>query len=201
MVAIVEYGAGNIRSLSNAIERIGEDYVVTSDPSLISTASHIVLPGVGQAASVICGIEERNLTNLIRSLSSPVLGICIGMQVLCSYSEEGDTGLLDVFDNRVVKLRSPGLKIPHMGWNRITGLRGPLFESIPEGEWFYFVHSYAPEISLDTVATTDYGGKFSSALNRRNFYGVQFHPEKSGQAGERFLKNFFNIDDRDGYSE
>ncbi len=194
MVAIVEYGAGNIRSLSNAIERVGEDYVVTSDPSLISTASHIILPGVGQATSVMRAIEERNLTNLIRSLTSPVLGICIGMQVLCSFSEEGDTGLLDVFDNRAVKLGAPGLKIPHMGWNRISELSGPLFESIPEGEWFYFVHSYAPGISRDTVAVTEYGGKFSSALNKRNFYGVQFHPEKSGQAGERFLKNFFEID-------
>jgi len=194
MVAIVEYGAGNIRSLSNAIERIGEDYVVTSDPSLISAASHIILPGVGQAASVMCGVEERNLTKLIKSLSSPVLGICIGMQLLCSFSEEGDIGLLSVFDNRVVKLKSPGLKIPHMGWNRITKLRGPLFESIPEGEWFYFVHSYAPVISQETVAVTEYGCNFSSALNRRNFYGTQFHPEKSGAAGERFLKNFLNID-------
>ncbi|MDP3453077.1 MAG: imidazole glycerol phosphate synthase subunit HisH [Bacteroidales bacterium] len=193
MTAIVDYGTGNIFSLCNAIEKQGNEFVVTCDPKLIYSADHIILPGVGEASSVMREIEIRSLTDTLKKVKSPVLGICIGMQVMCSFSEEGETDTLGIFKNRVNKIKSDGVKIPHMGWNRVENLKGPLYDGIDEGEWFYFVHSYAPDINEDTISFTNYSNLFSSSLNRFNFYGTQFHPEKSGAAGERFLRNFFML--------
>ncbi len=193
MTAIVDYGAGNIFSLCCALERCGESYTVTSNSSVIINATHVILPGVGEASSVMKGIKERNLEQLIKGLQQPVLGICIGMQVLCSYSEEGDTEALGLFDNRVVRIGGEGLKSPHMGWNRVSGKDSMLLGGIADNEWFYFVHSYAPEAGPETKAVTMYGKLFSSVLEKGNYYGTQFHPEKSGEAGERLLKNFLNM--------
>ena len=193
MTAIVDYGTGNIFSLCNAVEKHCSEIVVTSDPQIISVADFVILPGVGEAASVMREIEARSLTHILNKLSCPVLGICIGMQVMCSFSEEGDTLGLGIFGNRVVKIKGEGVKIPHMGWNRVLRGKGPLYEGIEEGEWLYFVHTYAPDINENTISVTDYSNSFSSSLNRSNFYGTQFHPEKSGDTGERFLKNFFEL--------
>lgn len=193
MTAIVDYGTGNIFSLCNAVEKHCSEIVVTSDPQIISVADFVILPGVGEATSVMREIEARSLTHILKKLSCPVLGICIGMQVMCNFSEEGDTMGLGIFGNRVVKIKGEGVKIPHMGWNRVLGGKGPLYEGIEEGEWFYFVHTYAPDINENTISVTDYSNSFSSSLNRSNFYGTQFHPEKSGDTGERFLKNFFEL--------
>ncbi len=193
MTAIVDYGAGNIFSLCCALERCGESYSVTSNRSVIRGASHIILPGVGEASMVMKGIKERGLDLLIKELKQPLLGICIGMQVLCSYSEEGETETLALFDNRVVRIGGEGLKIPHMGWNRVSGTESVLLEGIGDNEWFYFVHSYAPEVGKNSKAVTMYGKLFTSVLERENLFGTQFHPEKSGDAGERLLKNFLNI--------
>lgn len=193
MLAITQYGAGNIFSLCKAIERIGVPYMVTSKIEELEAATHIILPGVGEAASVIKEMESRGLTSFLQSTSKPILGICIGMQVMCSYSQEGDTKCIGLFPNMVEKLRGDNIKIPHMGWNRVDNLKGPLFKDIKIGEWFYFVHSYAPTIDSSTIATTDHGYVFSSALNYRNYYGTQFHPEKSGEAGELLLSNFLDL--------
>ncbi len=193
MVAVIDYGSGNIFSLCKAIERTGNEYVITADKSVISRCTHIVLPGVGDASDVMKGIEERGLRDVITNLKCPVLGICIGMQVLCKWSEEGNTSCLSVYEERVKKLEGNNLKIPHMGWNSLTNLNGELFQGVPEGEWFYFVHSYAPEAGVSTSSVTEYGELFSSSLKKDNFFGTQFHPEKSGAAGEIVLSNFLNI--------
>lgn len=198
MLAIAKYGAGNIFSLCKAIERIGEPYMVTSKTEELEAASHIILPGVGEASSVIKEIESRGLVRFLQSTSKPILGICIGMQVMCKNSQEGDTECMNLFDNKVEKLKVDKLnrdviKIPHMGWNRVENSKGALFDGIDNGEWFYFVHSYAPNISKSTIATTEHGGVFSAALNYKNYYGTQFHPEKSGEIGEKLLRNFLSL--------
>ena len=193
MVTIIDYGTGNIFSLCNAVKRAGLDYTVTSDKDIITKSSHVILPGVGEASAVMREIKKRGLEEVIKGLKVPVLGICIGMQILCSYSEEGDTESLSVFPERVIKLRGDNIKIPHMGWNRVYGSDNPLFNGLENGEWFYFVHSFAPEKGVSTISTTNYGDEFSSTLNKDNFYGTQFHPEKSGVAGERFLMNFLTM--------
>jgi len=193
MLAIAQYGAGNIFSLCKAIERIGAPYVVTSNIVELEAATHIILPGVGEAASVIKEIKSTDLISFLKSTVKPVLGICIGMQVMCSYSQEGDIDCMGLFPNKVEKLRGDNIKIPHMGWNRVSDLKGALFNDINNGEWFYFVHSYAPSLDSSTIAVTEHGGVFSSALNYRNYYGTQFHPEKSGEAGEQLLRNFLAL--------
>jgi len=198
MIAIVDYGVGNLRSVENALHRLGAEYVLSSDPSVISAADKVLLPGVGNAAEAMANLRSRELVLPIRELRKPLLGICIGMQVLCRYSEEGDTPCIGLFDTDVRKfcpdLEDGGaLKVPHMGWNRINNLSSKLFKNIDEGSYLYFVHSYRPGICCDTVATTEYGGLFSSALKYENFYGTQFHPEKSGDVGERILKNFLAL--------
>lgn len=194
MIAIVDYKAGNIRSVENALKRLGADYQVTSDPEVIKAASHVILPGVGEASNAMRCLMP--LKDVIKSLTQPVLGICIGLQLMCASSEEGPTECMKIFDSKVLRFRpTDGEKIPHMGWNTIEKLSSPLFKGIQEGAFVYYVHSYYPEYSdFQTIASTSFAGAtFSAAMNRGNFYGTQFHPEKSGAVGEKILENFLRI--------
>ncbi len=201
MTAIIDYGAGNIFSLTSAVIRCGGECRLTSSPEEILSASSVIIPGVGAAGPAMKALKDRGLDKVIPLVRVPLLGICIGMQLLCSSSEEGDssdnarTNCLGIFPNKVKKFSSngSGLKIPHMGWNTLIGIKSPLFEGIEDGGYFYFVHSYFPESGKFTIASTFYSEEFSSALGRGNFFGTQFHPEKSGEIGERLLKNFLNM--------
>ncbi|WP_297626888.1 imidazole glycerol phosphate synthase subunit HisH [uncultured Rikenella sp.] len=194
MVTIIDYGTGNLRSVINAFERLGTDYLLTSDPVAIQKAERVLLPGVGEAATAMAQLRDKGLTDLLRHLKCPVLGICLGMQLLCAYSEEGETECLGVFPNRVRRFPADaGVKVPHVGWNSIHDLKSPLYKDIKEDEYVYYVHSYAAEINECTAAATDYGGWFSGSLYKNNFYGCQFHPEKSGAVGGRILANFLTL--------
>jgi len=195
MITIVDYGVGNLRSVKNALGRLGAEYILTSDPELVSSAEKILLPGVGNAAEAMANIRACGLVPAIKQFRKPLLGICIGMQILCRHSDEGDTDCIGLFDTDVTRFDASdaSLKVPHMGWNRIDNLSSRLFKNIDEGSYLYFVHSYRPGICRDTIATTEYGGMFSSALKYENFYGTQFHPEKSGDIGERIIKNFLAL--------
>lgn len=198
MIAIIDYKAGNIRSVENALKRFGAEYVLTADPEMIRRADHVILPGVGEASSAMKALESTGLVPVIKSLTQPVLGICIGMQLMCASSEEGGTECLGIFTPKVTRFpETPGVKVPHTGWDTISGLRGPLFRNIPEGSFVYYVHSYCPDIFADqTVAMTEYAGTgFSGALQRDNFFGTQFHPEKSGSVGAEILKNFIEYEE------
>lgn len=191
-IAIIDYGAGNIQSILFAIERIGFEAFVTNDWSLIKSADKVIFPGVGEASSAMEKLKESGLNILIPTLKQPVLGICLGMQLMCKSSEEGNTIGLNIFDVEIIKF-SNEVKVPQMGWNTIYNLKSPLFEGIKENEYMYLVHSfYAPKNS-DAIAYTDYETEYATALRKDNFYGVQFHPEKSGVHGEQILKNFFNL--------
>ncbi|MCQ2131587.1 MAG: imidazole glycerol phosphate synthase subunit HisH [Bacteroidales bacterium] len=192
MIAIVDYSTGNIRSVINALGRIGaKDVVLTSDPALIASAERVILPGVGDASESMAALKASGLDECVKALKQPVLGICVGMQLMCRHSEEGDVDCMGIFDCDVRRfVPQPGLKIPHMGWNSIADLRTPLFDGIPEGAFVYYVHSYRPDLCADTICRTDHGGEFSGALSHGNFYGTQFHPEKSGSIGEIILRNF-----------
>ena len=193
MIAVIDYQCGNLRSVGNALQRIGCDYRITSDETLIRTASHVVLPGVGEASSTMEALKNSGLDKTLLKLTQPVLGICIGMQVMCRFSEEGNVPCLGLFDAVVRKLPvSENLKVPHIGWNSITDFASPLTDGIAEGAYFYYVHSFAPEINRQTAAITEHGISFSALLQNANFFGVQFHPEKSGEVGEQFLKNFLS---------
>ncbi|MCU0408782.1 MAG: imidazole glycerol phosphate synthase subunit HisH, partial [Bacteroidales bacterium] len=178
MIAIVKYNAGNIRSVQNAIARLGYESLITDDPEELRKASKVVFPGVGEASSAMNCLRRQGLDTVILSLEQPVLGICLGLQLLCSHSEENDTECLGVFDARV-RLFPPVDKVPHMGWNNFLTLKGDLFRGVGIEEDVYFVHSYYPEISSATTATCDYILPFSAAMQRGNFYATQFHPEKS----------------------
>ena len=195
-IVIIKYNAGNIRSVLFALERIGEEALVTDDPSLIRSADKIIFPGVGEASSAMHYLRERNLDSLIQNLEQPVLGVCLGMQLLCAHSEENDTTCLGVF-NEIVKKFIPyqdlPLKVPQMGWNNIYDLKSPLFAGVQENTYCYFVHGYYAGLGETTIAKTDYVQPYSSALHKKNFYGVQFHPEKSAGAGERILENFIHL--------
>lgn len=194
MIAIVDYKMGNLRSVENALARLGAEYQVTSDPEVIRAASKVLLPGVGNAAEAMRNLRSAGLVDVIRSIRRPVLGICIGMQVLCRHSEEGDTECIGIFDADVRRFEpEAGLKVPHMGWNTIHNLDSKLFKGIDGGAYVYFVHSYRPGLCSDTIATCTHGGMFSAALKYENFYGTQFHPEKSGDVGERILANFLAL--------
>ena len=194
MIAIIDYKMGNLRSVKNALSKLGAEYTVTDDPAAIIAADKVLLPGVGYAGQAMANLRERGLVEVIRGLRQPVLGICIGMQVLCRYSEEGDTPCLDVFDTDVRLFKAQeGLKVPHMGWNSISNLDSKLFKGVEEGSYVYFVHSYRPGLCQDTIATSNHGGLFSAALKYENFYGTQFHPEKSGDVGEKILSNFLAL--------
>lgn len=196
MIAIVDYDAGNIRSVVNALERLGvKDYVVTSDAKVIRSAGKVLMPGVGDASYAMANLKARGLEDVIPGLRQPVLGICVGLQLLCSSSEEGNIRCLGIFEENVVRFRSddPAVKIPHMGWNSISDLKSPLFKGISEGSFVYFVHSFHAVEGPDSIAVSDHGGRFSAALHKDNFYGVQFHPEKSGPVGAMILKNFIEL--------
>lgn len=194
MIAIVDYKMGNLRSVENALKRLGAEFCVTSEEEVIRAADRVLLPGVGNAAEAMENLKKANLVEVIRSLRRPVLGICVGMQVMCRHSEEGDVECLNIFDARVRRFTpSAELKVPHMGWNRIGNLESKLFRGLEGGSYVYFVHSYYPELCPDTIATAQHGVMFSAALKYENFYGTQFHPEKSGDVGERIIENFLKL--------
>lgn len=191
-IAIIDYGAGNIQSILFAIERIGFEAFVTNDWNQIKNADKVIFPGVGEASSAMEKLKESGLNILIPTLKQPVLGICLGMQLMCKSSEEGNTIGLNIFDVEIIKF-SNEVKVPQMGWNTIYNLKSPIFEGISENEYMYLVHSfYAPKNS-NSIAYTDYETEYATALRKNNFYGVQFHPEKSGIHGEQILKNFLNL--------
>ena len=191
-IAIIDYGAGNVQSVLFALERLGFVGIVTNDWITIKSADKVIFPGVGEASSAMKMLQESGLDVLIPTLKQPVLGICLGMQLMCKHSEEGNTNGLGIFDVNVVKF-SNEVKVPQMGWNTIYNLKTPLFEGIKENEFMYLVHSYYASLSENTIATTNYELEYSTALQRENFFGVQFHPEKSGIFGEQILKNFLNL--------
>ena len=191
-LVIIKYNAGNIQSVLYALERIGRQAVVTDDPAQIREADKVIFPGVGEASTAMDYLRERGLDELIRGLSQPVLGICLGMQLMCSYSEENDTTCLGIFAERVKRFETGAFKVPQIGWNNIYGLQTPLFEGVADGSYCYFVHGYYAALGEHTIAKTDYVQPYSSGLHRANFYGVQFHPEKSASAGEQILRNFID---------
>jgi glutamine amidotransferase len=194
-VAIIKYNAGNIQSVLFAMERLGVAARVTDDPELINKSDKVIFPGVGEASSAMQYLQQKKLDGLIKGLRQPVLGICLGMQLMCSYSAENDTSCLGIFPVKVGKFE-PGLlklKIPQIGWNKLHKTSGPIFSGIQPAAYCYFVHSYCAGLCSQTIAVTTYGISFSSALQRDNFYGVQFHPEKSALAGEKILTNFLSI--------
>lgn len=195
MIAIINYDAGNIRSVCNALERIGAEYILTDDASAITSASKVIMPGVGNAAQAMESLRARGLCEVIKGLRRPVLGICVGMQIMCRDSEEDSAVCLGIFDTHVRRFpESASAKVPHMGWNAIGNLDSKLFKGIQSGSYVYFVHSYFPEMCSDTIATCRHGDKmFSAALKYENFYGTQFHPEKSGELGETILRNFIDL--------
>lgn len=193
---IIKYNAGNIQSVLFALERLGVKATVTDDAAIINSADRIIFPGVGEASTAMQYLKERNLDTVIRSLQQPVLGICLGMQLLCNHSEEGNTNCLGIFENVSVKRFIPVCssdKVPQVGWNTITNLRSPLLRNIAENSYCYFVHGYNAEDSEYTIATTNYTKPYSAALQKGNFYGVQFHPEKSAKTGDIVLKNFLSL--------
>ena len=196
MVAIIKYNAGNVQSVQYALQRIGVDSIVTDDKATIQSADKVIFPGVGHANAAMKYLRERQLDQLILSLKQPVLGICLGLQLMCKYSEEGNTECLGIF-NEQVKLFSTSLtavhKIPQIGWNNIYDYHSKLFTGINDNEFVYTVHSYYAALGAATIATTDYIIPYSAALEKDNFYAVQFHPEKSGKVGEQILENFINI--------
>ena len=204
-VVIIDYNAGNIRSVENALKRLNVEPVITADKQLIRHADKVIFPGVGEAATTMSFLQERGLDVLIKSLTQPVLGICLGMQLMCRYSEEGATNCLGIFDTEVKRFESLRHedKVPHMGWNTIYNLQNNmkvvdggmkpgscLFKGVADNSYVYFVHSYYVPVNNYTVATTDYIQPFSAAIQKDNFFATQFHPEKSGSIGEQILKNF-----------
>ena len=192
MIAILKYNAGNIMSVKNAINRLGYESIITDNPDELRRAEKVIFPGVGEASSAMKYLTERGLDNLIISLKQPVLGICLGMQLMCRYSEEADTSCLGIFDTEV-RLFPPVDKIPHMGWNNFFTLKGELFRGVSPEDDVYFVHSYYPEISAFTTATCDYILPFSASMQFENFYATQYHPEKSAGVGEKILLNFLEL--------
>ena len=195
MIAVVKYNAGNIFSVLCALQRLGYEAVLTDDPEMLNKADKVVFPGVGEARAAMEYLNEHGLSDVIRNLKQPVLGICIGMQLLCRHSEESDVDCLGIFDTDIVKFRpsTPDLKVPQMGWNQITDLKTNLLKDVKEGSFVYYVHSYHAPLCEYTIATTDYDGPYSAALHKDNFYATQFHPEKSGSVGEQILKNFLEL--------
>jgi len=195
MIAIIDYEMGNLRSVGNALGRLGAEWKLTADPDEIRKANRVLLPGVGNDAEAMARLRGKNLISVIRDLRHPVLGICVGMQVMCRHSAEGDVDCLGIFDANVSRFPDEkDLKVPHVGWNRINNIESKLLKGIDRGAYVYYVHSYFANLCPDTIATTRYGQTmFSAALKYENFYGTQFHPEKSGDVGEQILRNFLNL--------
>lgn len=195
VLTIIKYNAGNIQSVLYALERIGMEATVTDDHEKIRSSDKVIFPGVGEASSAMKYLHEHGLDSVIKDLRQPVLGICLGMQLMCKYSQENDTNCLGIFDTDVKRFQVEDLKlkVPQIGWNQLSDIGMPLFAGIHEKPFCYFVHSYYAGRCDETAATTEYGIKFSSALQKDNFYGVQFHPEKSAGIGEQILKNFISL--------
>jgi len=193
MITIIDYDTGNLQSVMNAFARLGAEYQLTADPEKIKNAEKVLLPGVGAARPAMEKLRTAGLIDTVKALTQPVLGICLGMQIMCAWSEEADTECLGLFENAVRRFDLPGLKVPHMGWNGIIDLRTPLYKGLDENSYVYFVHSYAVETNENTIATCNYGQPFSASVNKGNFFGAQFHPEKSGPVGEQILKNFLEL--------
>lgn len=191
-LVIIDYGAGNIKSIQFAFQRLGIDAILTNTIDEIFTADKVIFPGVGEASSAMKKLKERGLDKIIPNLKQPVLGICLGMQLMCKHTEEGNTKGLGIFDVDVKRF-SNAVKVPQMGWNTISDLKSELFKGIKESEFMYLVHSFYAEQCNEMIAKTDYEIEYASALQKDNFYGVQFHPEKSSKAGEQILKNFLTI--------
>jgi len=191
-IVIINYGAGNIQSIKFAIKRLGYEAVLTDSEEEIRNADKVIFPGVGEASSAMEKLKSTGLDKVIPTLKQPVLGICLGMQLMCKYCEEGNTNGLNIFDVDVLRF-SNDVKVPQIGWNQISNLKSGLFKGISENEYMYLVHSYYVPINDETIATTEYGIKYASALQEKNFYGVQFHPEKSSKAGEKIVKNFLEL--------
>jgi len=194
-VTIIQYNAGNIQSVLFALERLGVAATVTDDPAKIQAADKIIFPGVGEASSAMAYLKARNLDQLIVALKQPVLGICLGMQLMCKHSAENDTNCLGIFEEQVLQFKATEntIKVPQIGWNTITNLNSTLFNGVPENSFAYFVHGFYARIGINTIATTDYIQPYSSALHKNNFYGVQFHPEKSAGVGEQIIQNFLSL--------
>jgi imidazole glycerol-phosphate synthase subunit HisH len=199
-LAIIKYNAGNIQSVLYALERIGMEATVTDDVELIEKADKVIFPGVGEASTAMDYLKERKLDTVIKNLQQPVLGICLGMQLMCKYSEENDTACLGIFDEEVKHFISPlagtgedRVKIPQIGWNNIYDLKTSLFKELQQNSYCYFVHGYYAALGEHTIATADYILSYSAGLHKNNFYGVQFHPEKSAAPGEQILKNFLSL--------
>lgn len=194
-VAIIKYNAGNNFSVECALKRIGYEAIITDNPDVIRNADRVIFPGVGEASTAMNYLQKHKLDILIKSLTQPVLGICIGQQLLCSHSEEGDIDCLGIFDTTVKRfaLDSPNFKIPHMGWNTLRGIKPGFIPQEFENQYVYYVHSYYVPTTEDSVAITDYIHPFSAALHKDNFYATQFHPEKSGDIGESIIKRFIEL--------
>jgi len=193
-LVMIKYNAGNTQSVLYALERIGAEAVISDDPDTIRSADKVVFPGVGEASSALRSLQQAGLDKVIGTLKQPVLGICVGMQLLCTHSEENDTQALDIIPVNVKKFpASETIKVPQIGWNNLYDLKGSLFETIAENSYTYYVNSYYAEMSEYTIATSNYGLPFSGAIAKDNFYGVQFHAEKSAQVGSRILENFIRL--------
>ena len=192
-LVIIKYNAGNIRSVDHALKRLGVEALITDDHEHILSADRVIFPGVGEAATTMSYLKERELDKVLRELSCPVLGICLGQQLMCSWSEEGDTPCIGIFDQEVRRFPSGGLKVPDMGWNSLEKLRGELFPPELQGSYVYFVHSYYVPLCEDTAARCTYMLPFSAAMQRDNYFATQFHPEKSGDPGELILKKFLEL--------
>lgn len=194
-VSILKYNAGNVESVMNAMGRLGMAAEVTDDPDALFSADKVIFPGVGEASTAMAYLKQRKLDHVIREMKQPVLGICLGMQLLCSHSDENGTDCIGIFDENVKRF-SPGehgIKVPQIGWNNIFKLKSSLFQNIPENTYVYLVHSYYVSLGAHTIASCEYSTLYSAALQKNNFYGVQFHPEKSAEAGLQVLKNFIEL--------
>ena len=194
-IAVVDYNAGNIYSVVYALKRLGIDPIVTADKNKLTTADKVIFPGVGEAKTTMEHLKKHQLDQLIVDLKQPVLGVCLGMQLMCRFSEEGNADCLGIFDVPVLRFQSQKQedKVPHMGWNTLSNLKSDLYKDVAEGDFVYFVHSYYVPVNVHTIAETNHIQKFSASLHKDNFYATQFHPEKSGGVGEKILANFINL--------